>query len=303
MSTLSVSGSTLETANERLPAGAGVLKGRRVAFVGCGTMAEAIMSILLKGKLIQPDQIAGSEPVGGRRAELSAKYGVHLVESNREAAAGADVVLLTIKPQSLDQVMRDLAGSLGEQQIVVSIVPGATLERLAKGLQHPAVVRSMPNTPAQIGYGATVWCASPAVNAEHEALVTTILGAMGTSVRVDSDEAVDMATALSGTGPAYIFLVMEALIDAGVHMGFARRTAEELVHQTILGSVLFARESGRHPAELRNMVTTPAGTTAAALYEMEKGGLRTVISRSVWAAFKRAQELGRGRRSHGPDDL
>ena len=117
-------------------------------------------------------------------------------------------------------------------------------------------------------------------------------GRCGFAVRVDTEDAVDMATALSGTGPAYIFLVMEALIDAGVHMGFPRRIAEELVLQTMIGSVLFARESGKHPAELRNMVTSPGGTTAAALYQMEKGSLRTVISRAVWAAYQRTVELG-----------
>ena len=279
-----------------------VLWNRRIAFIGCGVMAEAIMSTLLRGEMVEAGQITGSDPFEARRRELTTKYGVRLTAENRAAAAGADVVLLTVKPQTLNDVMHDLAGTLEPGQLVISIVPGATVAQLTGGLRHERVVRSMPNTPAQIGYGATVWYAGAAVDADGEALVSAILSAMGTAIRVSSEDAVDMSTALSGTGPAYIFLVMEALIDAGVHMGFPRRTAEELVHQTMLGSVLFARESGKHPAELRNMVTTPGGTTAAAIFEMEKGGLRTVIARSVWAAYRRAQQLGKGRPNSGPDE-
>ncbi len=281
----------------------GALWNRRIAFIGCGVMGEAIMSSLLRGEQVSADQLSGSEPIESRRRELSARLGVRIIDDNREAIQGADVVLLTVKPQTLNDVMRDLSGELEERQLVISIVPGATVAQLSSGLRHERVVRSMPNTPAQIGYGATVWFAGQAVDGDSEELVSAILSTLGTAIRVNSEDAVDMSTALSGTGPAYIFLVMEALIDAGVHMGFPRRTAEELVHQTMLGSVLFARESGKHPAELRNMVTTPGGTTAAAIYEMEKGGLRTVIARSVWAAYKRAQQLGQGSPNRGPEDL
>jgi pyrroline-5-carboxylate reductase len=238
--------------------------------------------------------IVGAEPVDWRRNELIHTYGIELSSSNRAAVEGADVVMLTVKPQSLDSVFADLRELLDDRQVVVSIAAGATLERLGAGLRHPAIVRAMPNTPSQIGYGMTVWAATPQVTEEQGALVAAVLGAMGKAIRVSDETEVDMATALSGTGPAYIFLVMEALIDAGVHMGFSRPVAEELVLQTMLGSVLFAAESGKHPAELRNMVTSPGGTTAAALYHMEKGSLRTVMSRAVWAAYERTVELGRG---------
>ena len=280
-----------------------VLQDRRIAFIGCGVMAEAIMAVLLRGELVTADQLRGSEPVAARRQELRERYGIDVMADNKEAVRDADLVMLTVKPQVIEAVMRDISGALREDQIVVSIVPGVTLKRLARGLGHPAVVRSMPNTPAQIGYGATVWIAAPSVGAAGRELVGTVFGAMGVSVPVETEDAIDMATALSGTGPAYVFLVMESLIDAGVHLGFARRVAEELVQQTMLGSVLFARDSGRHPAERRNMVTTPGGTTAAALYEMEKGGLRTVIARAVWAAYRRAQGLGRGTGHTGPGRL
>lgn len=270
------------------------LLGKRVALIGCGVMGEAIISTLLHGELLTPDQIIGSEPYADRREDLTGRYGVAMTGSNRDAIIGADAVMLTIKPQSLESIFSDLRGQFQPQQAVVSIIAGVTIERLRTGLQHDALVRSMPNTPAQIGQGVTVWMPTREMTEEGNAVVAALLSAMGHAVRVDSEDAVDMATALSGTGPAYVFLVMEALIDAGVHMGFPRRIAEELVLQTMLGSVLFAKESGKHPAELRNMVTSPGGTTAAALYQMEKGSLRTVISRAVFAAYERTVALGQG---------
>lgn len=271
-----------------------ILANKHIAFLGCGIMAEAIIATLLREKLVSPAQITGAEPFADRRDELAARFGIRMVASNLEAASHGDAVMLTIKPQSLDAIFRDLRGQLKPDQVVISIIAGATIERLQRGLDHPAVVRAMPNTPAQIGQGMTVWMPTPAVRDDQNVVVAALLGAMGHAVRVESEDAVDMATALSGTGPAYIFLVMEALIDAGVHMGFPRRIAEELVLQTIIGSVLFAQESGKHPAELRNMVTSPGGTSAAAIYQMEKGSLRTVISRAVWAAYQRTVELGAG---------
>ena len=268
------------------------LRGKRIAFIGCGVMAEAIVATLLRGEMVGADQIIGAEPFPERRKELAARYGIEMTASNCEAATDADAVMLTIKPQTLGGVAADLRGQLTDDQVVVSIMAGVTIGRLQDTLGHSVLVRSMPNTPAQIGQGVTVWMPTPDVTEEQNGVVSALLGAMGHAIRVDSEEAVDMATALSGTGPAYIFLVMEALIDAGVHMGFPRRIAEELVLGTMLGSVRYAQESGKHPAELRNMVTSPGGTTAAALYQMEKGSLRTVISRAVWAAYQRTVELG-----------
>ena len=279
------------------------LSGKRIAFVGCGVMAEAIAAALLRAGLVSVHQLTGGEPNARRRQELIARLGLETTPDNRAAVRGADLVVLSVKPQTLEAAMRDLVGALAPEQVVLSIVAGATLRRLQEGLRHERVVRSMPNTPAQIGYGATVWYPAPSLTPEDEQLVRTVLEAMGLAIRVDNEDMVDMATALSGTGPAYVFLIMEALIDAGVHLGFSRSVAEQLVQQTILGSVLFAQETGKHPAELRNMVTTPGGTSAAALYEMERGGLRTVIARAVWAAYRRAKELGAGMPNGGPSDL
>lgn len=272
----------------------------RLAFIGCGVMAEAIIAGLLRKQLVGPGQVAGSHPRAARREELHEKYGIEMFEHNKDAAlatspGGPDassVLVLAVKPQRLRGVLRELKGSIHQDQLVVSIVAGAKIETIADELLHAAVVRTMPNTPAQIGEGVTAWTPSKGVNEKQESQVRAMLDALGKSVRVENERQVDMATALSATGPTYIFLVMEALIDAGVHMGFSRHVAQELVHQMMLGSVLFARESHKHPAELRNMVTSPGGTSAEAIYQMEKGSLRTVLSKAVWAAYQRAESLG-----------
>ncbi|HKS10749.1 MAG TPA: pyrroline-5-carboxylate reductase [Pyrinomonadaceae bacterium] len=272
----------------------------RLAFVGCGVMAEAMIAGLLRKKLVSPDNVVGSHPRLARREELHVKYGIEMVEHNREAVLAAapdathtgSMVILAIKPQRLTKVLGELKGSIHPEQLVVSIVAGAKIQTITDELLHAAVVRTMPNTPAQIGEGVTAWTASAAVSEKQETQVRALLAALGKTVHVENERQIDMATALSATGPTYIFLVMEALIDAGVHMGFSRHVAEELVHQAMLGSVLFARESHKHPAELRNMVTSPGGTSAEAIYQMEKGSLRTVMSKAVWAAFQRAQSLG-----------
>lgn len=273
----------------------------RLAFIGCGVMAEAIIAGLLRKKLVGPDQIVGSHPRLARRQEMHVKYGAEMFEQNREAVLAAyparpdcgSLLVIAVKPQRLQAVLEELKGSLHQDQLVISIVAGAKIETITDGLLHASVVRTMPNTPAQIGEGVTAWTASAEVNEKQESQVCAMLEALGKTVRVENERQIDMATALSATGPTYIFLVMEALIDAGVHMGFSRHVAEELVHQTMLGSVLFARESHKHPAELRNMVTSPGGTSAEAIYQMEKGSLRTIMSKAVWAAFQRAESLGK----------
>ncbi len=198
-----------------------------------------------------------------------------------------------MKPQTLPKVVPALAGGVRPGALVVSIVAGATLAGFRQGLRHEPVVRAIPNTPAQIDEGMTVWTATPAVDERQRRTAAAILGALGREHFVDDEKYLDMATALSGTGPAFCFLFVEALIDAGVHLGFSRRVAEELVLQTMHGSVLFAMQSGKHLAELRNMVTSPGGTSAEALHALERGGLRTVVADGVWAAYRRTQELGK----------
>ena len=281
------------------------LDGARLAFIGCGVMAEAIMAGLLRKQLVTAEQIVGSHPRTARREELYTKYAARMFESNREAALAVhpveaatetvhteSLVILAVKPQRLNKVLQELKGAIHPDQLVVSIVAGARCEAIAGQLLHPAVVRAMPNTPAQIGQGITAWTATPEVSETQEREVSAMLEALGQAMRVENERQIDMATALSATGPTYVFLMMEALVDAGVHMGFSRHVAQDLVQQMMLGSILFAKESQKHPAELRNMVTSPGGTSAEAIYQMEKGSLRTVLSKAVWAAYQRAEALG-----------
>jgi pyrroline-5-carboxylate reductase len=268
------------------------LTGKRLAFIGGGTMAEAMIRGLLEKHLVPPSHVLVTGPRRERRADLTKRFGVKALASNAEAARAAHVVVLSVKPQVLPSVLRELNGEMRADQLVISIVAGAPLAVLRDGIDHAAIVRAMPNTPAQIGMGVTAWTATSAVDREQRDRAKAILGALGEEIEVEEETWVDMATALSGTGPTYVFLLMEALVDAGVHLGFSRRVAEELVLRTVEGSAAFARQSERHLAELRNMVTSPGGTSAAAIYELEKGTLRTVLSRAVYAAYRRTRELG-----------
>jgi pyrroline-5-carboxylate reductase len=268
------------------------LQGKRLAFIGGGTMAEAMIRGVFEKHLLPPSHVLVTGPRRERRADLAKRFGVKALSSNLAAAEAAHVVVLSVKPQVLSTVMRELRGKLREEQLVISIVAGAPLAVLRSGLDHEAIVRAMPNTPAQIGMGVTAWTATESVDREQRERARAILGALGEELEVEEEGQVDMATALSGTGPTYVFLLMEALVDAGVHLGFSRRVAEELVLRTVEGSAAFARQSDRHLAELRNMVTSPGGTSAAAIYELEKGTMRTVLSRAVYAAYRRTRELG-----------
>jgi pyrroline-5-carboxylate reductase len=264
----------------------------RVAIVGAGVMAEAMIAGLLADRAVHADHLTASHPRRERREALARDHGIRVVASNAEVVQGADIVVLAVKPQMLARVMRDVGPALADGQVVLSIVAGATLRTLTAGLSHDAVVRAMPNTPSQIRRGITVWAPSPACTAGHRDLARKVLRAIGHEKEVADEAFVAMATALSGTGPTYLFAVMEALIDAGVHMGFPRELAHDLVVETLIGSAEYAAASELHPAQLRNMVTSPGGTSAAAIYELEKGRIRTVLSDAVWAAYRRTLELG-----------
>ncbi len=263
-----------------------------IATVGSGVMAEAMIAGLLRGKLVEPRQVVASHPRQERREHLEREYGIRTVADNAAAVDGADVILLGIKPQMLARVGKEIGPRLHRGQLVLSVLAGATTTALTGLLGHDQIVRSMPNTPARLGRGMTVWYATPETTAAQRAQAAALLGALGAQLEVDDEKFVAMATAVSGTGPTYVFLVMEALIDAAVHLGFPRHVAHDLVIETLEGSTVFAKQSGMHPAELRNMVTSPGGTSAAALHELESGRLRTVLSEAVWAAYRRTNELG-----------
>jgi pyrroline-5-carboxylate reductase len=256
-------------------------------------MAESMIGGLLAGGQLEVSQVLASHPRPERREQLERSLGIRATASNVDAVTGADIVLLAIKPQMLKRVGRELSTHLRPDQLVISILAGSTTKALRNALGHEAIVRAMPNTPAQLRRGMTVWYATPQVTERQRAQAAALLAAIGAELRVEDEKFVAMATAVSGTGPAYVFLVMEALIDAAVHLGFPRHIAHDLVIETLEGSTLFAKASGMHPAQLRNMVTSPGGTSAAAIHELEKGRLRTVLSEAVWAAYHRTDELGR----------
>ena len=279
--------------------------GTKIAFVGPGVMAEAMIAGLINQDVVPAESIVASGPSKARLEELGDRFGIRSVSDNAVAVEDADVVVLAVKPQRLDHVIAGLRGSVQSSAMVLSIVAGATIEKISTGLDHDAIVRSMPNTPAQIGEGITVWTAAEAVSDAQKETAREILTAFGDEVFLDEERFLDMATALSGTGPAYVFLFMEAMVDAGVHLGFSRRVAEILVAKTVRGSVDFYSnpDDPLHLARLRNQVTSPGGTSAAALYYLEKAGFRTAISRAVWAAYERSRELGVDSSAHWPETL
>jgi pyrroline-5-carboxylate reductase len=271
--------------------GESALRSARLGVIGTGVMAESMLAGLLRNELIDARHVLCSHPRAARREQLEASYGVRTTDDNAVAAREADVLLLAVKPQMLPSVSDELRGILPPEQLVISIIAGASTAALGEALEHPAIVRSMPNTPAQIGQGVTVWYATASVDAQGKVRTRAMLSALGREFEVHDERQVAMATAVSGTGPTYIFMFIEALTDAAVHLGFPRHVARELVLDTMQGSAAFALNSGKHVAELRDMVTSPGGTSAEALYQLERGRLRTVVSDAVWAAFDRTLHL------------
>lgn len=280
-----------------------MFENRKISFIGPGVMAEAMIAGIIRQKVAGPESILAAGPRVERGEELERRYGISAFTANAQAARQADVVVLSVKPQRLDDVLEGMRDAIQPHALVLSIVAGAPIDKIGAGLRHSNIVRSMPNTPAQIGEGITVWTAAPAVSDEQREMARRILLALGNEIYVEDEYFLDMATALSGTGPAYVFLFMEAMVDAGVHLGFPRRIAEELVAQTVRGSVDYYtnRDDPVHLARLRNQVTSPGGTSAAALYYLDKAGFRTAISRAIWAAYERSRELGKGGQSHSPE--
>jgi pyrroline-5-carboxylate reductase len=269
---------------------------KRIVFVGSGIMAEAMIKGLLSQDVTSEEHIIASGPREERGEYLHEKYGVLVTTDNREAMEEAGVVVLSVKPQMLARVMKGLRGRVRKDALVLSIVAGAKIATIEKGLDHKGIVRSMPNTPAQIGEGITVWTASDEATEAQREQARMIIAAFGEEIYVEDEDFLDMATALSGTGPAYVFLFMEALVDAGVHLGFPRYIAEKLVIQTLRGSVEYVRQAPDHLARLKNQVTSPGGTSAEALYYLERAGLRTALSRAIWAAYQRSITLGEGKK-------
>ena len=264
----------------------------RIALLGAGVMGEAIAGYAIESGFIDRSDIVIVERLTERRAEITKRLGV-IAEDAARALPGADAIVLAVKPQDFAELAAEAAPHVPENCIAISIMAGVPLARIREALAHDRVVRAMPNTPAQIGAGVTVWLAADEVDDDAKArIVRPLLASLGAQYEVDHERYLDMATAVNGSGPGYVFFVIEAMIDAAVQIGFARQLASDLVIGTVLGSAEYARASGRHPAELRNLVTSPGGTTAAGLFELESAGVRAAFARAIQAAYDRSKALG-----------
>ena len=262
----------------------------KLAFIGGGTMAEAIIGGVIAAKLADPKDICVGEPIADRCRYLESHHGVQTTQDNLQAAQSGALVIFAIKPQDLSKVSQQLKGKLNSGQAGLSIIAGAKMSTLI----HPSVIRVMPNTPAQIGHGMSMWTASKEVDAAQREMTQSILSTVGREIYVDDEKYLDMATALSASGPAYVFLFIEALIDAGVYVGLPRDTSRTLALQMVYGSTRLVMDTGKHPAELKDMVVSPGGTTAEGVQALEQAGVPAAIVNAVNAAYLKSIKLGQG---------
>ncbi|HMS86505.1 MAG TPA: pyrroline-5-carboxylate reductase [Nitrospira sp.] len=262
-----------------------------IGFLGGGRMAEALISGVLAAKLFEPEKIRVADPDAMRRDHLKTHYGVQVGLTNSEVVAASEVVVLAVKPQAMTEVLRGVGGSVSNR-LVVSVAAGVPICRIQEplGLQA-SIIRAMPNTPAMVGAGMTALAVGPGVEPEAVACARQMFESVGKVVLLE-ERLMDAVTGLSGSGPAYIFLAIEAMADGGVKMGLPRETASVLAAQTVLGAARMVLESGQHPARLKDQVASPGGTTIAGLHRLEQGGLRAVLMDAIEAATKRSQELG-----------
>ncbi len=285
--------SASETPRSCYTNGVSILASQRIGFIGAGNMAEALIRGLVRGNHIPAQQVLASAPRQDRLDELASDYGIAVTTSNQQVAAQCSVVVLSVKPQILETVLREISDSLAPGALLVSVAAGVdtgTIEQaVAEGVR---VVRAMPNTPALVGAGATAIAAGKHAAAADLATARAMFDAVGITVEL-AETHLDAVTGLSGSGPAYIFLILEALADAGVKVGLARRNAQRLAAQTVMGSAKMLLDTDEHPGQLKDMVTSPGGTAIAGLHTLEQGGLRTTLINAVETATKRAKELGR----------
>jgi pyrroline-5-carboxylate reductase len=273
--------------------------GKMIGFIGSGNMGSAMINGLIQSRTLDPKQIVASDVNAERLKQLTADYGIHTTLDNQQVAAQADILIVSVKPQVVGKILH--LGDAADCDFILSIAAGIAIQTLKSTFGNPRIVRCMPNTPAMIGQGMSVWTATPEVGEGYREQAAKILGSLGQQVLVEDESLLDAATAISGSGPAYVFLLMEIMVDVGVHLGFSRRVAEQIVLQTVRGTAEYAAVSQEHLAMLRNQVTSPAGTTAEALYHMEKEGLRHALARGIWAAYERSVRLGGGQ-GRNPDN-
>lgn len=265
----------------------------KLALIGCGFMGEALLKAALSGDVVAPEDIVVAEVSDDRRAYIANAHPVFTTADPVEAAGRGDIVLFATKPQEFERAAAALKPAF-TGKTAVSIMAGVKVNTVARALGTEAVARIMPNTPAAVGEGASIWTATSAITPEVRASIEALLSAAGTSMYVEDEKYLDMATALIGSGPGFVYLLIEAFVDAGVHIGFRRDVAEKLALQTFAGSAKYAQARGVHLAQLRNEVTSPGGTTAAGLLVLEEEAVRATIVEAIEAAYERSRELGGG---------
>lgn len=268
------------------------LQDKRIAFIGAGNMGEALIKGLLQAGQVRPDLVIATDIRTERLDVIHKMYRIETLTNNEEAATKAQILLLAVKPQVMDEVLTGLRGAVTDDHLLLSVAAGIRTAFIEARFSHPTrVVRIMPNTPALILAGASA--ITPGRHATEEDLKTTreVFEAVGRVVQVE-EKLMDAVTGLSGSGPAYIFVLIEALADAGVQMGLTREVATLLAAQTVFGAARMVLESGEHPAKLKDMVTSPAGTTVAGLHILEQAGFRGLLMEAVEAATRRSMELG-----------
>ena len=266
--------------------------GKEYGIIGGGVMGTAISRALIATGVAQAENVTVCDTDPGRRAALREELGVAVTERHADASEGAPMVILAVKPQDFRVASNALQGLILPEQVVLSIMAGISIRTLRDQLGHRAMVRVMPNTPAQIGQGMSVWTATEEVGADQRSAVRQILQTLGDEIYLPDEKHIDMATAVSGSGPGFIYLMLEAMIDGAVQIGMRRELAAEMVYQTALGSAAFAKQSRLHTAVLREQVTSPGGTTAEGLLAMERHGVRAGIIEAVIAAYDKTRELG-----------
>ena len=263
-----------------------------IGLIGCGAMARALAKGLVEAGLPK-DRLAAADPISQAREGFAAQIGAHTTADNAEVVARSEIVVVAVKPDAVGPVLTALDASQSSKPLWISIAAGVSLARLAAGLPAGTrIVRAMPNTPALVGAGATAYCPSPEVSELDLALVEALLSATGWCWRAPKEELLDAVTGLSGSGPAYVFLILEALADAGVRQGLPRDAAQALATRTVLGAAQLALETGRHPGDLKDQVTSPGGTTIAGLERLEALGVRAALYDAVRAATERSRALG-----------
>ena len=270
-----------------------MMENKKLAIIGTGMMGQAILGGILRNQVLSRENVSifDADPI--KMQTVAADLKVSAKTSSVDAVKGADAVLIAVKPQYLSGVLSELKGKIDPDSFVISIVAGVPIANFQEGLNHPTIVRVMPNTPAQIGEGVSGWIATPDLTKDQRTLAEAILSGTGHTYELKNESQLDQITAVSGSGPAYVFLFIEAMIDTAVHIGIPRAQAEEIVIQTVEGSVKYLEARKTHPAVLRNEVTSPGGTTAEALYEFEKHGFRDAIASAMWACYDRTVALGK----------